>query len=400
MNLKYYLRKSKDIGLKEYVSVFPMIFAAALRPFFQKRYKETWVICEREDEARDNGYHFYKYMCEHDREQECIYLIKKNCPDYSKVKDLGTVAEYGGLKHWILYFTGEFLISSVSCKPNGYLCTLLERSRIFQPHHVFLQHGVTINRPEYLYADRRKVDFFLTAAKPETDFVRDNLGYEHDAVQMTGFARFDALHEFTVHKNRILIMPTWRKWLKLKSETHKDAQKDMVSSEYFQKWVGLLNSERLSAMIENDNLEVIFYPHPNLKKIIHLNSYLNGNVAVADSEEDIQELMKSSAALITDYSSVFFDMVYMKKPVLFYQFDEEKFRKYHYKQGWFDYHKSAFGKSFSDPDALLKELESLIKKNYAVSEKFELEHKRVFSLYDNRNCYRIYKLLKSCRGKK
>lgn len=38
---------------------------------------------------------------------------------------------------------------------------------------------------------------------------------------------------------------------------------------------------------------------------------------------DIQELLKSAAVMVTDYSSVFMDMVYMRKPVLHYQFDEE-----------------------------------------------------------------------------
>lgn len=42
---------------------------------------------------------------------------------------------------------------------------------------------------------------------------------------------------------------------------------------------------------------------------------------------DVQQLLKESLLLITDYSSVFFDMMYMNKPVIFYQFDENQYRK-------------------------------------------------------------------------
>ena len=36
--------------------------------------------------------------------------------------------------------------------------------------------------------------------------------------------------------------------------------------------------------------------------------------------------------MITDYSSVAIDFAYMKKPTLYYQFDEEKFRRGQYAQ--------------------------------------------------------------------
>ncbi|WP_257940879.1 DegT/DnrJ/EryC1/StrS family aminotransferase [Bacteroides muris (ex Fokt et al. 2023)] len=77
---------------------------------------------------------------------------------------------------------------------------------------------------------------------------------------------------------------------------------------------------------------------------------------------DIQELLKSSAIMITDYSSVFFDMIYMKKPIIFYQFDEEKYRKYQYGEGYFDYHHNAFGNTCSSSDLVIKELEKMADK--------------------------------------
>ena len=60
-------------------------------------------------------------------------------------------------------------------------------------------------------------------------------------------------------------------------------------------------------------------------------------IIIADMKYDVQQLLKESLLLITDYSSVFFDMMYMNKPVNFYQFDEKQYRKSHYKEGYLNY---------------------------------------------------------------
>ena len=60
---------------------------------------------------------------------------------------------------------------------------------------------------------------------------------------------------------------------------------------------------------------------------------------VDNSEIDIQNLLKDSALMITDYSSVFMDFAYMEKPEIYFQFDEDQFRSTHYAKGYFDYKK-------------------------------------------------------------
>lgn len=395
MEFNYYLRKIKDVNPGDYLSIFPMCAALLINPFFGKKYKGAWAVCERQDEAKDNGYHFFKYMREKHPEINCVYAIDKKCRDYRKVEKLGRIIQYGSVEHWLSYFNCRFLISSQSYKPNGYLCTLFERLKLFRPEHVFLQHGITINKPDFLQASRRLSSVFIAGALPEYDFIRDEFGYPEDAVIYTGFARFDALHQFKVKRNRILIMPTWRKWLTLQSEKHEDVSDNILNSEYIEKWREFLQSRDLEIIIKEYNLEVIFYPHPGMKGIIHPSMLTGKLVKYANPNTvDLQQLMRTSEMIITDYSSVFFDMVYMKKPVLFYQFDLEQFRKYHYAEGWFDYTDTAFGKSCKNSAELIKSLESVIEDKYAVSNDFLSEHTKVFALYDSDNCRRIFEALK------
>ncbi len=398
MNIKYYINKAKDVHWKDALSFFPMLSALICLPFCRSKYRNTWGISERKDEARDNGYHFFKYMTQSHPEQKCFYTIDPECSDFSKVRDLGETVRFGSVKHWILYFSCEYLISSQRFLPNAYMGTLIERMGLAQPRHVFLQHGITINKPEYLRADRWPVSLFITAADQETESIKEHLGFADHAVKLTGFARFDALHDFQVVKNRIMIMPTWRKWLRFRSEKHSDVEDDLMSSDYILRWRELFESRELKELIDTYGLEVIFIPHPNMKGILDPEKLAGEHVRTVDlNTVDLQEIMKTSEMIITDYSSVFFDMAYMKKPTVFYQFDEENFRKYHYEEGWFRYRDSAFGEVCTSARDVTDALRKHIQNNYQITPEFEAEHRKTFSLFDTRNSERIYQAIKSLK---
>lgn len=123
-------------------------------------------------------------------------------------------------------------------------------------------------------------------------------------------------------------------------------------------------------------------------------------ITVADWRKfDIQELLKSSAMLVTDYSSVFFDMVYMKKPVIFYQFDEEKYRKYQYDEGYFDYHNTSFGNSYKKYLDVCNKIEEYAKRNFEVDQNFIDEHKATFKYWDVNNSRRVYEAIQNMERK-
>lgn len=394
---EYFFNKIKDLKITDIFAVVPMLCAAVLIPFFRKSYSKTWLICEESMEARDNGFFFFKYMCTYQPQQKCVYAIKRKSVDYQRVKPLGTVIEFGGILHWLYYFLARYNISSQKGgKPNAALCAFMELNDLWNPHNIFLQHGIIINNLKWLYADRSKIDIFITSTKPEDDYIKENFGYNINSIKLTGLSRFDNLHDVNIKKNRILIMPTWRSWFCLKSKQNTITDNIFEISEYLYKWKELLESEVLNKLINQFNLEIIFYPHRNMQS--YLNEFKNicTKVIIASWEEyDVQDLLKSSEMLITDYSSVFFDMIYMKKPILFYQFDETKFREFQYEQGYFDYHQNPFGKSFNTLPEVLKELGHIVEDNYKVSDYYLLAHKEYFKFYDKDNSKRIFELLQN-----
>lgn len=391
----YVLSKLRDVKIRDIVSVFSLIAAKIIAPFFWKKYKGCWLICEEALEARDNGYWFFKYIREHHAEICCVYAIAKESPDYRKVTTLGETVKYGSIKHWALYFMCEYNISSQKGgKPNAAICAFMELNKLSRVKNVFLQHGVTKDNARWLYSDRSAFTYFITATRPETDYIKKIFGYPEGVIQYTGFSRFDNLHDTCIVRNRILIMPSWRAWFKEKTaqENHMDA--DFEHSEYLEKWKGFISCSKMKEIIKKYELEVIFYPHRNMQPYLKYFGECHSGVIVASSKKyDVQELMKTSEMMITDYSSVFFDMVYMMKPVIFYQFDEEKFRKQQYQEGYFDYHNNSFGKSFNDDTMLFEELIRIVENKFQVGDQFKAEHSRVFELYDKKNSERIYELL-------
>ena len=397
VNLQYFKKKIKDVSAGDMLALFPMTVALLTSPLFKRKYRNTWLVCEEKNEARDNGYHFFKYLCKEQPQQDCYYAISPKCKDWNKIKQLGKAVPYGSIRHWILYFTARYNISSQKGgKPNAALCSFFELNGLFHPCNVFLQHGITKDKNDWLMADRCRFSYFVTACASEDSFVRHAFGYDPATVHFTGFPRFDNLHDAKIVKNRIIIMPTWRKWLKSRSERNEELTDSISESGFMQKWLELLNSSELGSLIQNYGLEVIFYPHRGMQPFLQKFKIENKKVTLAAIEDyDMQELMKSAALMITDYSSVYFDMFYMKKPVIFYQFDEEEFRKYHYEEGWFDYHNNPFANSYDNYRDVLGELETYIKNGFQIPERFLEGHRREFLLYDRQNSERIYKDLRN-----
>ncbi|MCI8506879.1 MAG: teichoic acid biosynthesis protein B [Lachnospiraceae bacterium] len=393
----YIINKMRDVKPRDIISIFSMGIARFVAPIAWKEYKGCWLVCEEAMEARDNGYWFYKYMREKHPDKRCIYAVSRKSVDYTKVTSIGETVEFGSIKHWGLYFLCEYNISSQKGgKPNAAVCAFMELNGIIKVKNVFLQHGVTINNARWLYSDRSNFTYFITATRPENDFIESTFGFPKNTVQYTGFPRFDNLHNIYTIRNRVLIMPSWRAWFKEKTAQVNRSDSDFEHSEYLEKWRDFISCNRMKEIIKKFDLEVIFYPHRNMQTYIDFFKGNDSGVIIASARDyDIQELMKSAEMMITDYSSVFFDMVYMMKPVIFYQFDEQKFRKQQYQEGYFDYHNNSFGKSFKDTDLLFEELVRIIEKQFQVSTQFKAERSKIFELFDAKNSERIYQLLTS-----
>lgn len=85
----------------------------------------------------------------------------------------------------------------------------------------------------------------------------------------------------------------------------------------------------------------------------------------------------------------------MKKPVIYYQFDYDMFRKGQYAEGYFNYKDNHFAKSYENEEKVFDRIEKYIINDFAVDDKFMKEHRNYFRFYDDLNCERVYEMIKN-----
>lgn len=431
---KLFLVKGRDIAS------FFLLLPAALPALMirKKSRKPIWLVLERSGEARDNGRAFFEYLMRYKRHEVTpFYAIRKDAADAVELKKYGRhVIEYGSFQHILYFLACRANISSVkNMGPNDLMGFVFRRLGLMNNKMFFLQHGITVNHPDWLdYSDTR-FRMVLCGAKPEYNYVKSEFGYPEDHVAYAGgMCRYDALQHFMqkaacgdsfrrrkaeghgthsaqpdafpIHSRRrqILILPSWRTWLKpgdpgMMKVEHTDS---FGNTEYFRKWKEFLLSGELRSFAQSHRMRIVFYPHPTMQNYIrNFQKIENGNgrdrtIVIADADDwKLNELIAESDLLITDYSSVFFDFIYMKKPVIFYQFDRKKYRRFHYREGYFSYEKNPFAHTYETAEDVLKELERITDASFQVSEEYLAAHKRYFPVYDDKNCERTWEIIKN-----
>lgn len=394
--VKKIINSIKYIKLKDLIDIIslPLILLCALiyKAYLKIINKKIWLIAEGRNDARDNGYVFFKYMRTTFPERPVYYAIDIKCEAFSKVNKLGNVINYGSFKHWIYYISASKNITiHKSASPNEKIFYILHYYRIINGHRIFLQHGVTMNYVKYLTYKETNFELFICGAKPEYMYIKENFGYPSNNVCYLGFPRFDNLFNKKINTKQIALFPTWRTWLK-----DITSEKKFKDSEYYLKYQSLLNNQNLIYYLEQENITLYFYLHKNVEKFAKTFTSVSNNIKIIESNMDIiLNLISESAMIITDYSSVSIDGAYMKKPIIYYQFDEEKFRKEHLQEGYFSYKGDGFGPIFTEENKLVSQIIKYCENNYKVEEKYLKKIDNFFELRDNKNCERIYHKIKT-----
>jgi CDP-glycerol glycerophosphotransferase len=383
------------IRIQQIQLLFKIYLGKCISVFFRyRKEKPIWLVLERGNDARDNGFALFEYLNNQriNQDIDIIYIISKKSTDYSKVKSIGKVVEYGSIKHYVLLNYADIIASThfLTYIPKYYMLKrLIDNNMIkYKAKTIFLQHGIIKDYLPQLFYPNIKFNLFICGAKPEYEYVIKEFNHPDGVVQYTGLPRFDKLHNFTT-KKEILLMPTWRMYLDEVNE------KEFINSEYYRRYQAILDNESIINYLKQNNYTLVFYPHYEIQKFIHLFKSNDPVIKIASfNNYDVQTLLKESSLLITDYSSVYFDFAYMNKPVIYYQFDSEDFIEGHYKKGYFNYETMGFGKVTYSEHELIQTIENILKSNCKLEEIYEIRIKEFFHINDKRNCERVYNLIK------
>lgn len=366
-----------DIVFKEFSAI--LLYRIA-RPYWKK--KHICLVSEKfSSMAQDNGYYFFKHCMDANEEarlnKKIYYIISKDSPDHYKVDPYqDRVIDFMTVRHMCYILASELIVSSDS---RYHTYAMQCRHSIFNRYlrrkkFVFLQHGViALKKVDNFYGKgmRGGCDLFVVSTEAEKQTIIDYFGYEPDEVINTGLPRWDVLRDRSDGNREIMIMPTWRNWLDSVPDS------DFEQSDYFRHYMGLLNSRRFSDLLDRYDLQVNFYLHAKFQEYAENFKAVNSRIhLISFGEIAVNEMLMSCRMLITDYSSVCWDVLYQDKPILFYQFDLDKYNEAH--GSYLDMHRDLFGARAEDQDQLLDLLEETVQNDFRM--KPEYEEKRNYYL--------------------
>ncbi|GLI56788.1 hypothetical protein PM10SUCC1_23020 [Propionigenium maris DSM 9537] len=229
-----------------------------------------------------------------------------------------------------------------------------------------------------------KYDKVIVSSEWEKRLLNEHFGHPDQNLIVTGLARYDNLYKSDVVEDQIFFMPTWRKAIR-KREL-------FICSDYYLKTKEILEDKNLLKKLREKKIKVKFYLHIKLHKFIDLFQELENDVIeiVEAGDEDVQTLLKKSKLLITDYSSISFDFIYMEKPVLFYQYDYKDYIESYRVQGYEEYKNDRFGYIAYNSKTLIDKIIYYLDNDFKAEEEYIKKSNKYFKFRDNNNCQRIY----------
>lgn len=382
-------------------AAFVRMWLAVLKIF---KSKPIWLISDRATLAGDNGEALFRYLRENHKEIDARYVIASKCEDFKRVKKLGAVVKRDSIKHKHLLLLSEYVISSHA---EAEIYNPLREEIVFYKDlwqkikFVFLQHGITQNDVSgWLGKYRKNFYGFIAAAKPEyKSLIEGNYGYDENQIWLTGFPRFDRLYDDS--QKMITIMPTWRKYLSGSWDPETDLWSlipDFEKCDYFKFYNGLINNERLINSAKKFGYKLCFFPHPTLQP--HIDRFdKNESVDFLPKGTEYRDVYAKSSLTITDYSSAVFDFSYLRKPLIYAQFDNEAFYAGTHiaERGYFDYERDGFGEVEYDLDSTVNRIIEYMENGCKLKEKYRNRIDNFFAFNDKNNCKRVFDKLISFR---
>lgn len=248
-------------------------------------------------------------------------------PEYDSI--YFTRSQYvGNLKKYIT------LVSSARVIVTSHGCSNLKKSQTYFE----LWHGVPLKKMGYLINEGKIAfaDKFISSSETYSTLLNACIGTRSEYL-LTGFPRNDyfskeralskvILDEFGFGNGKnIIFMPTYRKGL---GKVQSDLDRSVNPFGFEGLSVGEINQ-----FLAEKNINIIMKLHP-AEEALYLD-VISGlsNIKIVSQKKlmennlDIYQLLAHSDALITDYSSVYFDYLITNKPIIFLFNDIEQYEK-------------------------------------------------------------------------
>ncbi len=352
--------------------------------FLQYYNKNIWLFEDTVNFADDNAEALFKYAIQKEDNIEKYFVISKNSQDYERLKKYGNIVEFNSDEHKLLYMFAEKIITSHTTKKlnpfksvNKFMCGLLNADIYYLKPEPFI-NDVSNRLNKY----NNNLSLISCSSEKEYELlINSENGYDESIIQVLGLPKYDYLEDN--NKKQIIFAPSGRPNLKTKI--------DLKKSDYYWNIINLLNNVHIINYIKKMKYELIFKLDNSLIQFIdEFKSDITTNIKI-DTSSTNQELINNSKLLITDYSLLAYDFAYNKKPILYYQLDENPKLD---KNNNSDNHTIIFGNVTNNKKVLLDEIMYYINNDFEMKDSYKKLADEFFKYQDQNNCERVYDWLK------
>ena len=261
---------------------------------------------------------------------------------------------------------------------------------------VYLQHGILHASLQNMYGHNHcQVDRVVVSSGFEVEnFTNDIYRYKENELIKSCMPRYDFIRREAEKENKVLFAPSWRQNLvgELKNGVREVKDDLFLKSDFYKATQAFLSSPELAKTLEEHDLYLDFKNHPNFACYNHLFEIDNPRIRLIEDKINMDEYK----LMITDYSSMVFDAVYIGCPILYFVPDYEQFIagvSHGYRA--LDLPLSdAFGPFAQTADELLSNFETCAAADFVPAEPYKSRMEGFFLHYDDCARDRLYEALK------
>ncbi|MBQ3004489.1 MAG: CDP-glycerol glycerophosphotransferase family protein [Clostridia bacterium] len=349
--------------------------------------ERIWLYCDREN-LIDNGYYQFIHDLKKNDGIKRYYLTSQDIKEKYFPSENENVILFKSAEHKKIFFACEKIISAFNSMsiyspfgsdPTAFYYDLINYDVIY------LQHGVLhANLPDMYAKENALVDKIVISSEFEQKNFQENYGYNAEDLIDCGMPRYDFSDKNVKAKRKILFSPSWRGNLigAYKNNKRELMTQEFLQSAFYKETQAFLSSPELHRLLEEYDLVLDFKNHPIFAGYNDLFDVKSDRVTVSSGDMVTDDYL----VMITDYSSVVFDFVYLKRPIIYFVPDYEDFRN-GISHG---YNKldlpleEGFGKLTFDSENLLSELCEIIKREF-IPEKVFSDRMDNFFIHDDKN---------------
>lgn len=369
----------------------------------KRQKKPLWLYYDRAGADGDNAYlQFIHDLPKNDGIER--YYVSKDDPETLRSlfteSQLKHVLAFASAKHRLAHLNADRIITSYIEHQNwSPFAPKTMRGLADTVHYdmVYLQHGVLhAHAPWTLGADNCLFDFVVASTQFEVDNLTTSYGFGKDQLITSGMPRYDSIDTAAIPQRKILLAPSWRKYLVseqpgLKFEAKRAA---FLESSYWKETKHLLESNALLGLLKEHDYTLDIKLHPIFSV------YKNEFEALSNDRIRLATSVKESdyAVFVTDYSSWVFDFVYLKRSIAYFLPDDEEFAA-----GLNGYHQldlpleDGFGPLCKTAGQLLSALEGILERDGSPAPEYARKMDGFFLHYDNNQRERLYEALMRSR---